>query len=312
MKDRRTVDELTIEELEELLRVRKRQERLSRVQKKAPARPDPLSNTTRQPVVRQRRVASPSSAGGAQYSAVIEASDTRRKPRRRLSIQWSWVWDKVLLLVELLALLGLVMVVVQMALMIRQLNEESQETQAAPVPSPTPMIRAAVLPGGHTPPDAQGRSEPDAVPPHLRGLVEELTPLPVPTPGPEQAQRIVIPGLGVDAPVVEGDDWESLKKGAGHHIGSVNPGERGNCIISAHNDIYGEIFRDLPELKVGDEVRVDTQTQSYRYVVQQTRIIEPTEVSVMAPTRSSVLTLISCYPYAVDTHRIVVIAGLEP
>jgi sortase A len=115
----------------------------------------------------------------------------------------------------------------------------------------------------------------------------------------------------VDAPIIEGDDWEVLKKGVGHHIGSANPGERGNCVLSAHNDIYGEIFRRLPELSVGDEIRVHTETQVYDYVVEQTRIVEPTETGVLDPTSSPVLTLISCYPYGVDTHRIVVIASMK-
>jgi len=142
--------------------------------------------------------------------------------------------------------------------------------------------------------------------------VGAITPLPVPTPGPEQAIRIQIPAIGVDAPVVEGDDWESLRQGAGHHVGSANPGEGGNCVISAHNDIFGEIFRDLSDLDLGDEVFVHTASQVYHYVVTQKRIIEPTEVSVMKSTSSPVLTLISCYPYGIDTHRIVVIAELRP
>jgi sortase A len=134
----------------------------------------------------------------------------------------------------------------------------------------------------------------------------------MPTPGPEQAIRIQIPAIGVDAPVVEGDDWESLKQGAGHHIGSANPGERGNCVISAHNDIFGEIFRDLPELDLGHQIFVHTVNQVYQYVVMQKRVIDPEEVSVMETTSAPVLTLISCYPYGIDTHRIVVIAQLEP
>jgi sortase A len=56
---------------------------------------------------------------------------------------------------------------------------------------------------------------------------------------------------------------------------------------------------------------VETLTTTYRYVVDQTRIVRPTEVDVMAPTSTPVLTLISCYPYGVDTHRIVVIASLD-
>jgi sortase A len=142
-------------------------------------------------------------------------------------------------------------------------------------------------------------------------LVSAITPQPAPTQGPEHAIRIRIPSINVEAPVVEGDDWEALKQGAGHHIGSANPGESDNCIISAHNDIFGEIFRDLSNVDLGDEVFVYTARQVYRYVITQKRIIEPDEVDVMYSTSSPVLTLISCYPYGIDSHRIVVIAELR-
>jgi sortase A len=110
---------------------------------------------------------------------------------------------------------------------------------------------------------------------------------------------------------VEGDDWEALKQGAGHHIGSANPGESDNCVISAHNDIYGEIFRRLDDLELGDEVVIYAGEQPYRYIVMAKQIVEPTQVHVLAPTTKPVATLISCYPYMVDTHRIVVIAELQ-
>ncbi len=317
MKDRRSVAELSLEELEEALRIRKRQARLARLQHKeagSSRKFDPLydegtvsTGTSGAPSL--PIVAAP--ARSARYSAVVETPDRQAEAR---GIHWHWIWDRFLLFIEVLTTLGLLVIIIAMWLTVQEINEESQMSQIMPTPTPTPLIRAALLPGGHTPPDAQGYSEPEPVPTHLQGLVAMITPLPVPTPGPEQAQRIVIPAIAVDAPVVEGDDWEALKKGAGHHISSANPGERGNCIISAHNDIYGEIFRDLPELKVGDEIRVETQTHSYVYVVQQTQIINPNDTDaaarVMGPTRSPVLTLISCYPYGVDTHRIIVIAGL--
>ncbi|MGC9397668.1 MAG: sortase [Anaerolineae bacterium] len=307
MRDRRTVDELSIEELEEILRLRRREARLERLRQQGKEVPnDVRPPASAAPVPRApRRPGAPPT----RFSAVIESKPKR--PAKRGGIQWHWIWDRFLLFIEFLAVLGLLLIMGQLLLTMRKINEESRTLQAAPTSTPTPVIDVVVLPGGHTPPDAPGGAQPQPVPAHLKALVEEVTPLPVPTPGPEQARRIVIPALGVDAPVVEGDDWESLKKGAGHHIGSANPGERGNCVISAHNDIYGEIFRDLPELKVGDEIAVHTQTQVYRYVVQQTRIIEPTEVEVMAPTSTPVLTLISCYPYGVNSHRIVVIASLE-
>lgn len=310
MKDRRYVDELTIEELEEALRVRRREARLKRLGEKQ-GRPGRLVDPLRpMPAPQHAPVESPAArARGRQYSAVIE-TDEKRKARR--AIQWGWVWDRFLLLLELLALIGVITVAGQMFLTMQEINAESRIAQAMPTPTPTPVIGAVLLPGGHTPPDARGQSEPAPIPTHLQGLVAEITPLPAPTASPEQAQRIVIPAIGVDAPVVAGDDGESLKKGAGHRIGTANPGERGNCVISAHNDIYGEIFRSLPELKIGDEIFVHTETQSYRYVVEQSRIIEPTEVSVMAPTSTPVLTLISCYPYGINTHRIVVIGALAP
>jgi len=307
MRDRRPVDELTIEQLEEILRVRKREARLTRIRQQGKTAP-PASSTTAQATTEPSSERRRSSEGGSRYSVVIEPE---AEESERHGIQWRWIWDRFLLFIEILAVLGFALVVVQLLLTMREINEDSRAMLAAPTPTPTPLIDVFILPGGHTPPDASGGAQPAPIPAHLRTLVEDVTPLPVPTPGPEQARRIVIPTINVDAPVVEGDDWETLKKGAGHHVGSADPGERGNCVISAHNDIYGEIFRDLPDLKVGDEIAVHTQTQVYHYVVQQTRIIEPTEVEVMAPTRAPVLTLISCYPYGVNTHRIVVIASLK-
>jgi sortase A len=116
----------------------------------------------------------------------------------------------------------------------------------------------------------------------------------------------------VDAPIVRGDTWEQLKKGVGHHIGTANPGQRGNMVLSAHNDIYGEIFRNLDKLKPGDEIVVYSGVTSFRYIISQTRIVEPTEVSVMYSTSDPTITLISCYPYLVDNKRIVVSAELQP
>lgn len=81
-------------------------------------------------------------------------------------------------------------------------------------------------------------------------------------------------------------------------------------VLAGHNDVYGEIFRDLDQLAPGDEILVSSARQTYRYVVRETVIVEPTEVWVMAPTDYASVTLISCYPYRVNTKRIVVFADL--
>jgi len=323
LKDRRTVAELSIEELEEVLRIRKREARLERLRQLGkeieaggldPLAPRPVEPQPPPLPTDYRRF---QDAGAtARYRAHIldgpvAEEESNRPPRR---IRWDWLRDKSLLMVELVVLAGLILVLLSSLATLREINEESSQAQQAQLPTltPTPLIQAVVLPGGHTPPDSPGGPASEEIPAHLRDLVSAITPLPMPTPGPEQAIRIQIPAIGVDALVVEGDDWESLKQGTGHHIGSANPGQSGNCIISAHNDIFGEIFRHLSDLDLGDEIFVYTASQVYRYVVTQKRIIEPMEVSVMHPASSPVLTLVSCYPYGIDTHRIVVIAELKP
>ena len=172
---------------------------------------------------------------------------------------------------------------------------------------------AVVLPSGHTPPDAQGNTRPNEaeIPEHLRPLVQSLANLPAPTPSTEQAVRIEIPSIKVDAPVVQGDGWEQLKKGVAQHIGSANPGQTGNVVLSAHNDVYGELFRHLDRLQPGDVVRLHTQQRLYEYLVDRTQIVKPTAVEVMASTGSPTVTLISCYPYLVNSQRIVVFARLQ-
>lgn len=223
------------------------------------------------------------------------------------------VMDRLLLAVEVLAVVGLVGVLISGFGVLRDLNEEVAAALIQETFTPTPLVMAVVLPSGHTPPDAQGNTRPNdaEIPEHLRPMVQSLANLPVPTPAPDQAIRIQIPALNVDAPVVQGDGWEQLKKGVGQHVGSANPGQNGNVVLSAHNDVYGEIFRYLDRLAPGDQVILYTQQRQYVYVVDRTAIVEPTAVEVMASTGSPTTTLISCYPYLVNNQRIVVFARLQ-
>jgi sortase A len=195
----------------------------------------------------------------------------------------------------------------------RDLNSEVATALEQPTLTPTPLIMAVVLPSGHTPPTSPEGARPNEaeIPGHLKPIVQSLADIPLPTPGPEQANRIQIPAIGVDAPIVQGDGWEQLKKGVGQHIGSANPGENGNVILSAHNDIFGEIFRDLDRLEPGDEITIYTNQRTYIYIVSQTQVVEPTQVEVMESSDQPKLTLISCYPYLVDDQRIAVTSRLQ-
>jgi sortase A len=316
MPDRRTVDELSIEELERILMIKKRaarQERMRRLAAQgrlAPGCPLPEEES---PWADKEAEPAHETARPYRRGLTVEPLDGKasQDDKRRRPVNWRSVRDAVLLVLEVTALVGLIVVLGGSFLEVRQLNKEyAQAKEETPPPSPTPLINVSVLPGGHVPP--VGNSTPQPIPEHLRDWVtaEPVTPVAIPTPASQPPTRIVIPKIDVDEPVLEGDDWETLKKGAGHHIGTANPGERGNVYISAHNDIYGQIFRRLEELDLGDEVIIYAWTIPYRYIVREKRIVEPTDVSVMYPTTEPILSLQTCYPYMVDTHRLVVIAQL--
>jgi sortase A len=235
------------------------------------------------------------------------AESSRRKSTARR------ILDGLLLLIEISAVIGLVFILFNGMSVIQELNREVVAVLEQPTLTPTALIMAVVLPSGHTPPDSPGgaRFNEAEIPEHLRPLVQSLFNVPVPTPGPEQATRLQIPALKIDAPIVQGDGWEQLKKGVGQHIGSTNPGEQGNLVLSAHNDIFGEIFRDLDRLRPGDLVIVFTNQRSYTYIVVDTKVVSPNAVEYIAPTVQPTVTLISCYPYLKDNMRIVIIARLQ-
>ncbi|MCJ7537817.1 MAG: class D sortase [Anaerolineales bacterium] len=236
-----------------------------------------------------------------------QLSDQPTTPRRKK------ILDGLLLFVELLAVVGLLLLLFNGVSMMRDLNNEVAIALEQPTLTPTPLIVSVVLPSGHTPPTSPEGARPNEaeIPQHLKPLVQSLADIPLPTPGPEQANRIQIPAIGVDAPIVQGDGWEQLKKGVGQHIGSTDPGEKGNVVLSAHNDIFGEIFRDLDRLKPGDEITIYTNQRAYSYVVSDSEIVEPTQVGIMENTSQPTLTLISCYPYLVDDHRIAITSRLQ-
>jgi sortase A len=331
MPDRRSVDDLTIEELEQVLLIKRREARQQRLRRYAdigwlpeeapvlsegPERQDVEKDLVhpRSPSPAQRPLRAESETARFRSIEMEPLSGQLEKSRKdSLPEQGQRHWslaklrDSALLILEVAALVGLVVVLVGSLANLRFLNKEvAQAREDGPPPTPTPLIQIAVLPGSSSPP-----SQVSNIPAPYRDLVQPLAPVPIPTLGPQTATRLVIPVIDVDAPVVEGDDWEQLKKGVGHHISSANPGERGNCVLSGHNDVFGEVFRRLEDLELEDEVIVYTGVQPYRYVVKAKRIVEPTDVSVMYPTTEPALTLITCHPYLVDTHRLVVVAELS-
>ena len=241
--------------------------------------------------------------------------DVRGRPIRTATLvarPRTWL-DIVLFVAEILAVIGLFALAISFLSTLDSFNQKVAASLQQPTLQPTPMIQAVVLPEGHTPPNSLGGARPNEaeIPEHLRPLWQSFSNLPTPVPAVEQAIRIQIPAIKVDAPVVQGDSWEQLKKGVAQQIGTPNPGETGNLVLSGHNDVYGEVFRYLDQLKPGDEVTLFTSRRKYTYIIAGTQMVEPTAVEVMAQTRDARITLISCHPYLVDDHRIVVSAILQ-
>jgi len=294
MARRKAPEELSVEELRRLL-----------IEKRRGARRERLEHFKR-----TGRVADVEPESTAPVLDTPE--DTNTQPEVQVSTRRR-VMDRILLAVEILAVVGLVGVLISGFGVLRDLNKEVASALIQETFTPTPLVMAVVLPSGHTPPDAQGNTRPNEaeIPEHLRPMVQSLSNIAIPTAAPDQAIRIQIPAIDIDAPIVQGDGFEQLKKGVGQNIGSANPGQNGNVILSAHNDVYGEIFRYLDRLVPGDQVIIYTQQRQYVYVIDRTAVVEPTAVEVMASTGSPTVTLISCYPYLVDKQRIVVFARLQ-
>ncbi len=298
MPRQRSLDDLSKEELRQLLVEKSRKDRDARI--------DAYKRNGRVIPVPEEHTGAPSRTLTNKTSEEPSPS-RRRRDRKRENL------DRFLMSLEIFGVIGLVIVFIYGIRLMNNLNQQVSESLVQASITPTALFTAVVLPGGHTPPvDGSEVTFNEAeIPEHLRPLMQSLADLPVPTAGPQQATRIQIPAINIDAPIVQGDGWEQLKKGVGQHIGSTDPGQNGNLVLSAHNDVFGELFRHLDQLKEGDQIVVYTSIRAYTYIVTSSEIIEPTRVDVMSPTKDSTLTLISCYPYRVDNKRIVVTADLQ-
>jgi len=131
------------------------------------------------------------------------------------------------------------------------------------------------------------------------------------------ATEIRIPKINLDARVREVQvqldswEWEVADFMAGHHAGTVNPGDMGNVVIAGHRDIRGKVFYNLDKLKKGDDIYLYSGRGTYHYVVRKTLDVKPSSVEVMAPTSDARLTLITCTPVRFATRRLIIIADLD-
>jgi sortase A len=100
--------------------------------------------------------------------------------------------------------------------------------------------------------------------------------------------------LAVEVPILAGTSDEVLDRGVGHIEDTAAPGTRGNIGIAGHRDGF---FRPLKDIAIGDRLDLETVTGHSTYRVEKIWVVNPDDVSVLDPTETASVTLVTCYPF---------------
>lgn len=121
---------------------------------------------------------------------------------------------------------------------------------------------------------------------------------------------INIPTVRISLPIYHGTSEDTLAVGAGHLEGSSLPvgGIGTHTVITGHRGLpSAKLFTDLDRVKEGDHVVLKILNETLTYEVDTIRIVEPAEVESLAiDPESDLLTLVTCTPYGINTHRILI------
>lgn len=128
--------------------------------------------------------------------------------------------------------------------------------------------------------------------------------------------QLAIPSIDVRLPVFHGTSENTLQKGLGHLYGSALPtgGEGFHSVITGHTGLTtATLFDDLVDVKEGDAIYVSTFGKRMKYQVYKTEVVLPDETdSLRAEANRDLLTLVTCTPYGINTHRLLVHAERVP
>lgn len=180
-------------------------------------------------------------------------------------------------------------------------ESETMITYNSPSPTPAPSKTPTSTPA------------PSITPP--------LTPVPTSTPTPAPIKydepKIMIPKIGIEAPIMldvnEDSVLSALERGVAHIGGTAKPGEMGNTFIVGHSSNYpwakgdyNHIFSLLDELVNGDIITVYFQNQYRDYKVIEKVIVRPDQVEIANSTDKEILSLMTCFPVGTTLKRLVV------
>jgi LPXTG-site transpeptidase (sortase) family protein len=147
---------------------------------------------------------------------------------------------------------------------------------------------------------------------------------------PEVPIRIAIPAIKLKAPIIPAETHTVKVMGkdflqwlapdtfaAGWHQESAKLGEIGNLVLNGHNNLYGEVFKDLDQLTPGDFIFIYSDEFLYQYQITNTMILPEKYQELdmrmqnaqwILPSQDQRLTLVSCWPYTSNSHRVIIVA----
>ncbi len=192
----------------------------------------------------------------------------------------------------------------------------------------TPPLRPTVTP---LPFEGQVTAVPVELPETPLVSIEQALPVLVATPTPidpaiEVPVRIVIPAIQLDAPIetvgwhsINGvSEWDTPDHFAAGWLKTAAPlGQIGNTVLDGHHNIDGEVFRHLVDLKPGDQIVMYAKNEVFYYTVITRKILrerdQPAAVRLqnaqwIQPTTDERVTLVTCWPYTNNTHRLIIVA----
>lgn len=123
--------------------------------------------------------------------------------------------------------------------------------------------------------------------------------------------KIIVPQIFVDQPILEGPNIYTANKGIWHLPTSSTPDKGGNTVLIGHRFLYSSnpaVFYNLDKVSPGDTIGVIWNKQKYQYKVSEVKVVTPQQTEIEEPTQDSRLTLYTCTPLWTSKNRLVVIA----
>lgn len=138
-------------------------------------------------------------------------------------------------------------------------------------------------------------------------------------PAEKNESRLIIPNIKVDAPIIwnvaEDKIIAELQNGVVQYQGTALPGQLGNIFITGHSSYYlwakgsyKDVFALLNKLSAGDKIYIQYKGATFTYIVRNQKVVEPNDLTVLAPTGENILSLMTCVPIGTSLSRLIITA----